>query len=330
MAVANSSSASTGAAAAPIPVPPAYTACIARLYQQAMSATPKPKKAPSTATLKSECASQYSQLTSQVMAFLISADWLEGEAHDQGISVTDKAVLSQFASLKAQQFPQSGSYAAFLTSSGMTQNDLLYRVRLNLLSTQIQNKVSKSSSVSQAAIASYYEKNKSNFGSPEKRDLRLILVPTAAKANSILAQLKKGGVFAQLARKNSTDSTTKSSGGADIGIVQGELASALNTAVFAAPLHKLEGPVKTPFGYYIFIVQKITKGTQQTLAQASAAIKAQLQQQGQETALQNFVNSFNKKWKAKTNCRSQYAVADCSNAPKTTASSLAASQTSAG
>ena len=50
-----------------------------------------------------------------------------------------------------------------------------------------------------------------------------------------------------------------------------------------------------------------------------ATIKQQLISTGQQTALSKFVKEFKKKWKAKTECRSGYVVADCKGykAPKT-------------
>ncbi len=45
--------------------------------------------------------------------------------------------------------------------------------------------------------------------------------------------------------------------------------------------------MKTPFGYYIYEVKSITKGSQQTLAQSQAQIKQQLTSAQQQTALSN-------------------------------------------
>ena len=80
----------------------------------------------------------------------------------------------------------------------------------------------------------------------------------------------------------------------------------------------LSGPVKTPFGYYIYEVKSITPGNQQTLAQAQASIKQQLTATQQQTALSKFVKNFKKKWPAKTECRAGYVVPDCKEykAPK--------------
>jgi foldase protein PrsA len=81
----------------------------------------------------------------------------------------------------------------------------------------------------------------------------------------------------------------------------------------------LSGPVKTPFGFYIFEVKGVTPGSLQTPAQAQASVRSQLGAQQQQSALSSFVKGFKKKWTAKTDCRAGFVVVDCKQykAPKT-------------
>jgi SurA N-terminal domain len=80
-------------------------------------------------------------LLKQVMGFLISADWVIGEASDQGVKVSDAEVKKQFSQIKQQQFPRRRDFQKFLKSSGQTVGDLMLRVRLNLLSADLQRRV---------------------------------------------------------------------------------------------------------------------------------------------------------------------------------------------
>jgi hypothetical protein len=77
--------------------------------------------------------------------------------------------------------------------------------------------------------------------------------------------------------------------------------------------------VKTPFGFYIFEVKSTTPGSQQSLAQSQASVKAQLLATQQQQALSTFVKNFKKKWMGKTDCRAGFVVSDCKQykAPKT-------------
>ncbi len=77
----------------------------------------------------------------QVMGFLLSSDWVIGEAAQLGVNVSEAAVKRQFDHIRAQQFPHRREFQKFLRSSGQTIADLLLRVRLNILSQSIQKHV---------------------------------------------------------------------------------------------------------------------------------------------------------------------------------------------
>jgi foldase protein PrsA len=322
MSVASASSSATAGAKPAVPVPPSYTACIAA-GATAAKAT-KGAKTPSQKELKSQCETQYKSLQSEVLGFLISSSWVLGEASSLGVKVSDKEVKKQFEKIKTQQFPKAAEFQKFLATSGQTVSDLLLRVKLNLLSSKIQQKIVKEKSkVSQAEIAKYYKENPKRFGVAEKRDLLIILTKTEAQAKAAKQEVESGKSFESVAKKVSIDPTSKSNGGKLPGVVKGQEEKALDTAVFSASKGTLTGPVKTPFGYYIFEVTKITPGSQQTLKQAEASIKSQLTATHQQKALSAFVKEFKKKWMGKTECRAGYVVADCKSykAPKTTSTS---------
>jgi foldase protein PrsA len=324
MSVASASSATTptgGVAPKPVvPEPPSYTACIAHL--EATSAKPlKGQAKPTAAQLKSECEQQYKSLQQEVLGFLISSEWVLGEGNSLGVKVSDKEVKKQFATIKSQQFPKPTDFEKFLATSGQTVSDLLLRVKLNLLSSKIQQQVVKNKGkITEAQIQKYYNQNKSHFGTPEKRNLEIILTKTEAAASSAKKEVESGKSFASVAKKVSIDPTSKAHGGLLSGVTKGQEEKALDEAVFAAKKGVLGGPVKTPFGYYVFEVLSTTVGSQQTLAQAKSSIKQQLTATQQQTALSSFVKNFKKKWMGKTECRAGYVVTDCKGykAPKTT------------
>ena len=75
------------------------------------------------------------------MGFLISSDWVLGEATDLNVHVSEGEVRHTFAHIRNQQFPKKREFKTFLKQSGQTVADLLFRVRLNLTSTRIQKHV---------------------------------------------------------------------------------------------------------------------------------------------------------------------------------------------
>jgi foldase protein PrsA len=311
-----------GAAAKPvIPEPPKYTACIAHLEATA----PKPAKgqpAPTQAQLKSQCETQYKALLQEVLGFLVSASWVEGEAAALGVKASDKEVKKRFNQIKEQQFPKPGDFEKFIANSGQTVSDLLLRVKGNLLAQKIQQKIVKAkSNVSQAQVAKYYNEHKQRFEVPEKRAVNIILTKTESAAKKAKAEVSSGKSFASVAKSVSIDPVSKLKGGLLPEVIKGQQEQALSEAIFSAKPNVLGGPVKTPFGFYIFEVKGATPGSVQPLAQAQSSVKSQLVATQQQSALSSFVKNFKKKWTAKTDCRAGFVVQDCKQykAPKTPA-----------
>jgi parvulin-like peptidyl-prolyl isomerase len=157
--------------------PPQFTACIA----QARAKIPTLKKTPAK-TLKADCKQLFTSLSSQVMDFLIKAYWYQGTAHKLGIKVTDAQVATALAKAKKGQFSTAAQFQAFLKSTGQTQQDIDYRVRVNV--TNMKLIARHPTKVTPAKIAAYYAAHKSQFGTPETRNMRIVLAKTAAQATA--------------------------------------------------------------------------------------------------------------------------------------------------
>jgi foldase protein PrsA len=312
---------STGAVV--VPDSPDFTKCIAAKRQSA----PKPAKgqpAPTDAQFKAQCKQEYDGERDQVMQFLIQSDWVQGEARDQGIKVSDSEVRKSFDKQKKQSFPTDAQYQQFLKSSGMTEADILMRVRLDLVSNKIRKKVTKGKDkVTDAQVTAYYNKNKQRFSQPQRRSLNVVLTRTRPRALQALQALRSGQKFPAVAKKFSVDQASKASGGKLPDVTPGQQEKSFDAAIFKAPKGPLVGPIKTQFGFYVFQVTAITPASQQSLAQAKPTIKQLLAQQGQQTSLNNFVKKFQKKWKGQTNCRKGYVIQLCKNAPKPTKTTTA-------
>jgi parvulin-like peptidyl-prolyl isomerase len=233
--------------------------------------------------------------------------------------VTDAEVQQAFDQAKKQnpQVLTKAGLASFLKSTGQTLPDVLYRFRVNEVIKKLMAK--HPTKITPAQIQSYYNSHATQFGKPESRDLRVVLAKSQADALAAKKALESGQSWADVAKKYSTDPTSKNNGGLLTNITKQQADPALAQAAFSAPANKLLGPVKGQFGYYLFDVNKITPGTQQSLAQATALIRQQLSTQQQQTAQTAITNQAKKDWLSQTTCRSGYAMADCKGykAPKT-------------
>jgi foldase protein PrsA len=300
------------------PDPPDYEECIAAKRE----ALPKPAKGQPTTSdeqLKTQCDAEYKAIQQQAMQLLISFKWLEGEAEEQGVSATDEEVRKQFEEQKKQSFPKDSDYQDFLKQSGQSEEDILMRVKLDVLSNKIREKVTEGSDeVSDDEIQKYYDDNKARFAQPERRDLLVVLTKTEDKANEAKSRIQKGDPWAKVAKALSIDETSKAQGGKLAAVAKGQQEAALDKAVFEAKKDALTGPVKTQFGFYVFKVTNITPASQQSLDQAKETIKQLLISQKQQKALDDFVKKFTEKWTARTNCREGYRTTDCANGPKPT------------
>jgi len=252
------------------------------------------------------------------MQLLTSFQWIEGEAEDQGVKVSDAEVKKTFEEQKKQSFPKDADYQKFLKQYDQTEEDILQRIKLDLLSNKIRDKIIKGKDkVSDAQISDFYNKNKDRFAQPERRDLHIVLTKTEAKANAAKAALENGESWKSVAKKYSIDEASKAQGGKLPAQAKGTLEKPLDAGVFGAKKGDIVGPVKTQFGYYVFEVDKITKATQQSLEQAKETIRQTLASQNQQKALDKFISDFQKKWKDRTECNNDFESQVCKGAKAT-------------
>jgi foldase protein PrsA len=300
--------------AAAVPDPPDFPKCVAAKKK---APTPQGQGKQTDAALKKQCKTEYDTIKRQVMQFLIQAQWVQQEADKRGITVSDKAVQKSFDDQKKQAFPTDKAYQQFLKTSGMSEADILFRVKLSQLQEKLTQKVTEDAKkVSSADIGEYYDKNQKRFAQPERRDLRVVLTKTEAKANEARQALDSGQSWKDVVKQYSIDETSKAQGGKLAAVAKGQQDKALEDAVFAASKGELEGPVKTQFGWYVFEVEKITPASQQSLEQSRDTIKNLLASQRQQKSLDAFIKDFREEYKDKTNCSDDYRVAECKNAPK--------------
>jgi foldase protein PrsA len=302
--------------------PPQFTNCIAQIRSQ----VPTLAKT-SSSQLKSTCSQLFTSLGSQVMDFLVKAYWYQAEAAKLHIKVTDAQVQQAFNSAKQQQFPTEAAFQTFLSQSGQTLQDILFRFRIDQVLRALIAK--HSSTVTPAQIQAYYSAHMSQFGTPQTRDLRLVRTNSLKQAQAAKSALQGGQSWSAVAKRYSVDTATKNKGGVLAGVAKGQEEKALDTAAFSASLNKLIGPIHGTFGYYVIEVTKIKQATQESLAKATPSIQQILTGQSQ-TSAQSAVDAQAKKdWLHKTTCRSAYAMADCNGykPPKTTSTATPSTPT---
>jgi parvulin-like peptidyl-prolyl isomerase len=262
--------------------------------------------------------SQYDGLKQGAMNDLLDSVWIQGEAADLGITAGVSEVSSLLKQTIAQNFRTKAEFEKFRKQSHFSQKDIRDRIRLQILSNKIQQKVLKDlPPVTASQVVEYYDAAKSQFEQPATRDVRLVLnkdKATVDKAKAELEQDSSDASWKKVAAEFSTDANSKTNGGLRPSLTNGLLEQPLNDEVFSAPKGQIEGPVKTPLGYYVFEVEKVTPGRTLPLDKStSTQIRSQLTQQAQQNAFGQFVDDFGGKWRARTFCASDYLIDRCNN-----------------
>jgi parvulin-like peptidyl-prolyl isomerase len=260
---------------------------------------------------------QYEELKETTVGSILETIWIQGLAAEDGIRVTEEDVQEELKKLKDQNFKTEAEFQEFLKTSHYTTQDVNERVKIQILSTKIQERLGEGAGEpGKDEIEEYYEEAKATqFTTPPTVDARVLIAKSAKDAGAAKAALLKDNSpesWKKVVEKYSE--ATSTNGGLQPGVTEEQYAGAVGEAMFAAPIGKVEGPLKfSTSGFVVFQVEKENEEKVQPLGEAEAQIKAQLQQQAQETVFNTFVGDFQSLWRSRTFCADGYTVEKCSN-----------------
>ena len=195
-------------------------------------------------------------------------------------------------------------------------------MKLQLLSTQIQESISKEAPPATAGeISDYYEAAKgTQYTTAESRDVRVVVNKDKAKAEAAKSALEKDdspASWKKVAAKYSEDPATKSKGGLQSELTEEVLASQeeLKDAIFGNPTGVVVGPVDAQGTFFVIEVEKLNPEKVKSLSEVSAEIKPQLTQQIAQEFFSEFVAEYQSKWTSRTFCASGFEIERCANFP---------------
>ena len=106
-----------------------------------------------------------------------------------------------------------------------------------------------------AATKKVYDEAVKSMGNEQEVRARHILVPTEDEAKAVLAEIKKGTDFAELAKQKSKDPGAAAEGG-DLGYFgQDQMVPEFAAVAFKLDKGQVSDPVKTQFGWHIIKVE---------------------------------------------------------------------------
>ncbi|HEX8753491.1 MAG TPA: peptidyl-prolyl cis-trans isomerase [Solirubrobacterales bacterium] len=263
---------------------------------------------------------KYEELQEAAQGELLSAIWLQGLAEEMGITVTEKQVEQELAQIKKTNFPTEKAYQEFLKKSHLSQQEVNEKVKLNVLGTKIQEKISaEAEPASSTEISDYYEAEKATqYTTKPSRDVRVIVNKDKAKVEKAKQELEKDSSPAgwkKVAPKYSEDPTTKTKGGLQPGISEEFLKGSLKKAVFDSATNELVGPVEYEKKFLLIEVVKLNPEKVQSLEEVKSQIATTLNQQKQQEFVSEFATNFNTTWQSRTYCASGFEMERCANYP---------------
>jgi foldase protein PrsA len=251
----------------------------------------------------------------QAFQVLVNNAWLTGEAAERGLTVSDEAVARAFRAQLRQSFPNRRDFRKFLRDSRQTVADILVRIRVDLLTNRIRRQVvaGAAGTVTDAAVDAYLAEH-GNETIPERRDVRIVVTKRRDEAMRATRALRGGATWKSVARRYSIDEATNGSGGRLPGLARGTLERALERAIFGTRPGRIGGPVKTQFGYYVFMVSRIHPAREMSAARSRAIVRQRLVARAEERTLDRFVTDFRAKWRSRTVCAPAFVgLPECGN-----------------
>lgn len=163
------------------------------------------------------------ELKQELMKQLIDQQIITQEAARQRIKVSAKEVDDEYSKLAENAGGQDKVKETLQKLYGWTIDDFKSKIRFSLVQKKLADTISND---------------------PSKNGV------AKAKADDLLAQVKAGADFGELAKKNSED--TSASNGGDLGFIEkGQTVAEFEEASFKLAVGEVSGVVKTQYGYHI-------------------------------------------------------------------------------
>ncbi|HBH62027.1 MAG TPA: peptidylprolyl isomerase [Nitrospiraceae bacterium] len=148
--------------------------------------------------------------------------------------------------------------------------------KMTLVSLVLKKEVEEKAVVDDAEVKAFYDQNADKFTIGTELKASHILVETEKEAKDILARIKKGESFSDLAKKFSKDRGSSDKGG-DVGyFARGKMVPEFENAALSLKQGEVSEPVKTRFGYHIIKLTDIKQGTRANFEQSAESIHRQL------------------------------------------------------
>jgi peptidyl-prolyl cis-trans isomerase C len=160
------------------------------------------------------------------------------------------------------------------------REDLTERLMIDKV---LEQEVHRKIKVGAEEIADYYATHRDEFVRPLRVRARQILVDNEEQGEEIVARLRNGASFVEMAQRFSL--SPDGDQGGDLGFFpRGEMPSRFDEVVFDLAPGELSPLVSSEYGYHIFRVEEVRPAQNLSLEQAEEEIRARLRRQKEAAA----------------------------------------------
>jgi len=173
--------------------------------------------------------------------------------------------------------------------------------KLTLIGQLLEKEIELKAKVTEQDAKAYYEKHKAELASFSQIKASHILVKTEAEAKQIEEMLKKGGNFAELAKKHSIDPGSAKNGG-DLGYFSsGQMLPEFEQAAARLKPGEISAPLKTKFGYHLIKVADKKTGKPIEFEKVKSVLLQRLSAEKQKEVFDTFIENLKKNFKVEIN-----------------------------
>lgn len=200
----------------------------------------------------------FSNFRREVADQLVREELEKQEAEKRGISISDAEVDQRLEELAEEKYlGDTSKVIEEYQSKGLTPEDMRQDIARTLLHEKMEAEIGKDIHVSDQDALEYYERNKSQFVQPERRQVRQIVTDNEAAARDAANRARGGEDFLQLVEGISIDPNAATKKGA-LGLVSpGQLPPELDQAVFRMAENEISDPINVGQQWYVLRLEYI-------------------------------------------------------------------------
>lgn len=233
------------------------------------------------------------ELQRSYLVQLIDRELIHGEARRLGITVTEEDIETALQSYR-QDYP-GAAFETMLQERGLTLPAWRDELKESLIMEKLLDEAVYSRvEISDMEVAAYYEVNRAQFDRPAQVRARQIVVASEAEGQEVLALLRQGRPFAEVAQEYSLSPDAEQGG--DLGFfARGEMPPEFDAVVFDLPVNRLSELVKSEYGYHIFLVEEKRKAARLKQKDVEGEIRTLLEGQKKEEVYLDWLQELRSK-----------------------------------